>query len=211
MAPARTSNWDPVLLISQIVAMQSLHYLTLATLAPPLLAIFAESSALAYEGGAASIGMIMDWREMAGRPTFRLLHGEERWNAFAGTWSGGRRVADSAAQPGVDPIRGWVLAVTWVLACLVDVYYLFVIVRRPRMILDFAATLLFNHLVITTYYAAALPTSLFFWLVVLGSAALTVVLAEQLCVKREMTEGLVVASAPRDGGDEVEMEGLRRV
>jgi hypothetical protein len=88
-----------------------------------------------------------------------------------------------------------------------SVYYLYIIVRRPRMVLDFALTLLFNHLVITTYYAAALPTAPFFWLVVLGSAGLTVILAEQLCVKREMTEGLVIASAPRD---DMEMEGLRR-
>lgn len=103
--------------------MQSLHYLTLATLAPPLLAIFAESSALSYEGGAASIGMIMDWREMAGRPTFRLLHGEERWNAFAGTWSGGRRVADSVIQPGTDVTRGWILAVAWIFASIVEYVY----------------------------------------------------------------------------------------
>jgi len=191
--------------------MQSLHYLTLATLAPPLLAIFAEPSALAYEGGAASIGMIMDWRAMAGKPTFRLLHGEERWNAFSGAWSGGRKVADGSAQPSIDSLRGWAIGVAWVLASLVDVYYLYSIVRRPRLILDFSLTLLFNHLVITTYYAAALPTSLFFWAVVLASAALTVILAEQQCVKREMTEGLEVASAPRDQGtDDIELDGLRR-
>lgn len=41
----------------QIVSMQTLHYLTLAILIPPLLAIFAESSALEYEGGAANVGM----------------------------------------------------------------------------------------------------------------------------------------------------------
>jgi hypothetical protein len=100
--------------------MQSLHYLTLATLAPPLLAIFAEPSALAYGGGAASIGMIMDWREMAGRPTFRLLHGVERWDALTGTWSGGRRVADGLVQLGVDPLRSWILGVAWVVASFIE-------------------------------------------------------------------------------------------
>ncbi|KZV72257.1 hypothetical protein PENSPDRAFT_604732 [Peniophora sp. CONT] len=206
MAPQRHSTWDPIMLISQIVAMQSLHYLTLATLAPPLLAIFAAPEALSYEGGAASVGMVMDWREMAGRPTFRLLHGEERWNAFAGAWSGGKKLTEGGVQPGVDPLRGWVLGVAWVLASTVDAYYLFAIVRRPRLILDFALTLLFNHLVITTYYAAAVPTSIFFWVVVLAGAALTVVLGEQLCVKREMTEGLAVVRG--SDGDNVEMEGL---
>ena len=36
--------------------------------------------------------MLMDWREMAGRPTFRRLHGEERWSSFTGAWSDGRNV-----------------------------------------------------------------------------------------------------------------------
>lgn len=36
--------------------MQTLHYLTLSVLIPPLLAVFAESAALLYEGGAANVG-----------------------------------------------------------------------------------------------------------------------------------------------------------
>ena len=64
--------------------------------------------------------MIMDWREMAGRPTFRLLHGQERWYAFAGAWSGGRKLAEGVAQSGVDPMRGWVLGIAWILASLVE-------------------------------------------------------------------------------------------
>jgi len=63
--------------------------------------------------------------------------------------------------------------------------------------------------VLTTYYSAVLPTSLFFWVVVLGSSFLTLLLAEQMCVKREMSEGLVIATNSQDGGD-VEMGALRR-
>ena len=36
--------------------MQTLHYLTLAVLIPPLLALFAEPRSLEYEGGAANVG-----------------------------------------------------------------------------------------------------------------------------------------------------------
>lgn len=36
--------------------MQTLHYLTMSLLIPPLLAIFAEPESLAYEGGAANVG-----------------------------------------------------------------------------------------------------------------------------------------------------------
>ena len=90
-----------------------------------------------------------------------------------------------------------------------SVYYLYALVRRPRLILDFTLTLVFNHLVLTTYYAAAIPTSVFFWLVMCVSAAGTVVFAEQLCVKREMSEGLVVGPT-YDGDDNVEMGSLLR-
>jgi len=89
------------------------------------------------------------------------------------------------------------------------VYYLYHFFLLSRLILDFALTLLFNHLVLTTYYSAVLPTSLFFWIVVLGSSFLTLLLAEQMCVKREMTEGLVIATNSQDVGD-VEMGALRR-
>ncbi len=40
------------------------------------------------------------------------------------------------------------------------------------------------------------------------SAVVTVIVAEQLCVKREMADGLTVASSTE--GDEVEMGGLLR-
>ena len=93
--------------------------------------------------------------------------------------------------------------------CIASVYYLYSLIRRPRLILDFALTFLFNHLVLTTYYSASVPTSVFFWVVMCISTAGTVVFAEQLCVKREMNEGLVVAPAP-DGEDNMEMGSLLR-
>lgn len=72
--------------------MQTLHYLTLSILVPPLLTIFAEPDALVFEGGATNVGMIMDWREMAGRPTIRGMQGEHRWDAYYGAWSGGKQL-----------------------------------------------------------------------------------------------------------------------
>ncbi|KAF8638410.1 hypothetical protein AX17_002235 [Amanita inopinata Kibby_2008] len=216
MAPPTTvSNWDPVLLISQIVSMQSLHYLTLSILVPPLLSAFAESASLNYEGGAANVGMIMDWREMAGRPTVRWAYGSERWSSYTWAWSSGKKVGHGWTEDQwdgkIDPMRGWVIAFCWMLACSADIYFLYVLVRRPRLILDFALTLVFNHLVLTTYYAASIPTSLFFWVVLICGSILTVVVAEQLCVKREMTEGLTIAPLNTDEeADELEMGSLSR-
>jgi hypothetical protein len=67
---------------------------------------------------------------------------------------------------------------------------LYYLIRRPTSILDFSLTLLFNHLVLTTYYASSFPTSLFFWTIITASAVVQIVGAEQLCVRREMREGL---------------------
>ncbi|KZT07169.1 uncharacterized protein LAESUDRAFT_698948 [Laetiporus sulphureus 93-53] len=211
MAKSTATGWDPVLLISQIIAMQTLHYLTLAILVPPLLTIFAKSSALEYDGGAANVGMLMDWREMAGRSTSRSA--QNSWTSWNTVWSGGKQVGSGGLQGvrwdgSVDPVRGWIIAACWLAASGVDIYYLYVLIRRPRMILDFSLTLIFNHLVLTTYYSNSIPASLFFWAVMAASAALMVIVAEQLCVKREMTEGLAVA-APTEG-DDLEMGNLLR-
>lgn len=76
------------------------------------------------------------------------------------------------------------------------------------MILDFSLTLLFIHFVLTTYYSSSFPTSLFFLAIMVLSTGITVIAAEQLCVKREMSEGLAVAT--NDEGDDVEMGNLLR-
>ncbi|OCH89769.1 hypothetical protein OBBRIDRAFT_835534 [Obba rivulosa] len=209
---AKSSGWDPVLLISQIIVMQTLHYITLSILIPPLLVLFAEPHSLEYEGGAANVGMIMDWREMAGRPVSRPPEGSGPWSSWNSVWSGGKQFQGSGdlhagLSGSIDPVRSWILAICWMLASGADIYYLYTLIRRPRLILDFSLTLIFIHLVLTTYYSSALPTSLFFWVVMLASAVLMVIAAEQLCVKREMTEGLTTV-APE--GDDVEMGALLR-
>lgn len=199
--------------------MQCLHYLTLAVLTPPLLAVFAEPVSLSWVGGAANIGMLMDWREMAGRPTAMArgssVQGDDRWRSYTQwAWSGGERVAHGWSvdrwDGSIDPIRGWVIAACWLAACGADIYYLYTLIRRPRLILDFSLTLVFNHLVLTTYYSAALPTSLFFWAILLIGALISVVSAEQLCVKREMSEGLNVTAVQELITDEMELGSMRR-
>jgi hypothetical protein len=65
--------------------------------------------------------MIMDWRELAGKPTVRGLRGEQRWDALTGVWSGGRHLGHyefetGAWDGGVDAMRGWVIAMCWLAA-----------------------------------------------------------------------------------------------
>jgi len=209
MAPTsfRVQGWDPILILCQIFALQSLHYLSLSIIIPPLLTFFAEPSALAYVGGASNVGMLMDWREMAGLP------GGSGWDAsWVGAWSGGKKLGAGytsglGEEAGLDARRAWLIAYAWLIASGIDIYYLYSLIRRPTHILDFAITLLFNHLVLTTYYTASFPTSLFFWLIVGAGTAIMVIFAEHLCVKREMREGL---GASEDTGDTVELGALRR-
>lgn len=79
------------------------------------------------------------------------------------------------------------------------------------MVLDFALTLVFNHIVLTTYYSASIPVALFFWLVMIAGSVLTVIFAEQLCVKREMMEGLVVKPLEEyEQAEDMEMGSLLR-
>jgi len=232
--PPRIQGWDPILIISQIVSLQSLHYFTLCFILPPLLALFAEPHALAHQGGASNVGMIMDWREMAGRPTITGVKGDDSrgYNAFSGVWRGGERLTGGTLRGwewdgGADPMRGWIIGISWLLTSGADVVYIYHVVRKPTHVLDFALTLVLNHLILTTYYSASLPSSLFFWLVVAGGAAITVVFAEQLCVRREMREGLwTMQQRPQDarhldaeegrvfghrdgdvGGENIEMNG----
>lgn len=104
------------------MALQALHYLALGILVPSLLTTFANASSLAYEGGPANVGMIMDWRELAGRPT--SIGRSRGWNAFDAVYSGGIAFSASKDAPwrelGGDPLRGWLIAVAWNAAAFVE-------------------------------------------------------------------------------------------
>jgi hypothetical protein len=101
----------------QIVALQALHYLTLSILVPPLLIFFCDPYALEYEGGTANVGMIMDWREIAGRQTIGGGVGVSGWNVFKEAWKGGWKGSlRGETYPGSDAMRGWVLAGCWILS-----------------------------------------------------------------------------------------------
>ena len=66
----------------------------------------------------------MDWREMAGRPTVQGWNREDRWDVYAGAWSGGRKFDhkgfDDQQWSGIDPIRGWIIAFCWLMASCVE-------------------------------------------------------------------------------------------
>lgn len=89
-------GWDAVRILSQIASLQTIHYLILATLLPPFLAIFAETSSLMFEGGPTQVGMLFDWRQIAGRPTFDWAAPKHPGNA---AWT------DDGLEPQRDPVE----------------------------------------------------------------------------------------------------------
>lgn len=89
----------------QIISLQTIHYLTLALLLPPLLAAFTTPSLLEYSGGPQTVAHIIDWRELASRPTitessFTSLNlnldgaAGNGWRKLRGAWSGGKVVGE---------------------------------------------------------------------------------------------------------------------
>ncbi len=98
--------------------MQTIHYLTLSTLLPPLLSTLTSPSLLTYSGGPSTVSHILDWREMAARPTvsyssfagFDLGNSDSGagggggsgsgWRKLRGAWSGGKKVGQVKIEPG---------------------------------------------------------------------------------------------------------------
>lgn len=69
--PSATSNSE------QILSLQALHYLVLALILPSSLALLTFNKyALDFQGGVASLSLMLDWREIAGDP---IVDGGRAW------------------------------------------------------------------------------------------------------------------------------------
>jgi hypothetical protein len=94
-------SFSRINLILQIISLQAIHYLTLSTILPPLLGL-TNPSLLTYSGGPSTVGHILDWREMASRPTVsqssfhNLLDfsASNSWRKLRGAWAGGKQIGE---------------------------------------------------------------------------------------------------------------------
>jgi hypothetical protein len=89
-----------------------LHYLTLSLLTPPLLASLTSPALLTYSGGPSTVSHILDWRELAARPTIssssfshlagaNLESAAEGWGKLRGAWAGGKQVGKVKGEEGL--------------------------------------------------------------------------------------------------------------
>lgn len=102
---------DTLRILTQIFSFQALHYLILATLLPPFLAIFAETSSLMFEGGPTQVGMVFDWRQIAGRPTYDWTPFSK--NGSAKGWLETGREGEEEGKKGQEMVVDPAILVRW--------------------------------------------------------------------------------------------------
>ncbi|KAF2233680.1 hypothetical protein EV356DRAFT_486310 [Viridothelium virens] len=85
-----------------------------------------------------------------------------------------------------DITVGWMLGLCWLLNSLICVIFLLLLIARSKLIPDFAITIHFLHLIVTSFYTRALPTNFFWWVLQIASAALMTSLGIWSCQWREL-------------------------
>ncbi|KAI9888512.1 MAG: hypothetical protein M1814_006874 [Vezdaea aestivalis] len=85
-----------------------------------------------------------------------------------------------------DTTVGWMLGLVWMLNSFVSVIALLIIVSRSKLILDFALTIHFFHLLLTSVYTHSIPYNLLWWCLQVASATLMTTLGVWSCQRREL-------------------------
>ncbi|KAI9354888.1 integral membrane protein S linking to the trans Golgi network-domain-containing protein [Zopfochytrium polystomum] len=104
-----------------------------------------------------------------------------------------------ASELRTGTVMGWSLAAAFFLNAAVSAYFLLLIVQRAKLCLDFAATVHFFHLILTSLYSGGVPSSFFWWLVFVGCIVVMALAGEYLCMQRELLP-IMVGSKGRGGG-----------
>ncbi|KAF2466819.1 uncharacterized protein BDR25DRAFT_336368 [Lindgomyces ingoldianus] len=85
-----------------------------------------------------------------------------------------------------DTTVGWTLGLVWVLNSLACAVFILLLIARSKLVLDFALTIHFVHLIVTSFYSHAIPTNLFWWALQICSATLMTSLGVWACQWREL-------------------------
>ncbi|KAK2763789.1 hypothetical protein FQN54_009406 [Arachnomyces sp. PD_36] len=85
-----------------------------------------------------------------------------------------------------DTTVGWTLGLVWMLNSLIGVVFLLLLISRSKLVPDFALTIHFVHLIVTSLYTHSLPTNWLWWGLQFSSAALMTFLGIWACQWREL-------------------------
>ncbi|KAF2685753.1 hypothetical protein K458DRAFT_364746 [Lentithecium fluviatile CBS 122367] len=85
-----------------------------------------------------------------------------------------------------DTTVGWTLGLVWVLNSLTCVVFILLLIARSKLVLDFALTIHFIHLIVTSLYSHGIPSNFFWWALQLCSMVVMTFLGVWACRWREL-------------------------
>ncbi|EXJ85131.1 hypothetical protein A1O3_05806 [Capronia epimyces CBS 606.96] len=85
-----------------------------------------------------------------------------------------------------DNTIGWTIGFLWVVDGFITVIPILLLVSRSKLVPDFALTIHFLHLLVTSLYTRTVPTNLLWWGLEAASATLTISLGVWACRYREL-------------------------
>ncbi|KAI6246627.1 hypothetical protein HI914_04801 [Erysiphe necator] len=85
-----------------------------------------------------------------------------------------------------DTTVGWMLGMIWVLNSFTGIVLMLVLVRRSKLVLDFALTLHFIHLLTVSVYSHSLPRNIIWWATQFISAGTIIFMGVWSCQWREL-------------------------
>ncbi|KAI0996445.1 hypothetical protein K3495_g11736 [Podosphaera aphanis] len=85
-----------------------------------------------------------------------------------------------------DTAVGWTLGVVWISNSVVGVIAMLILIQRSKLILDFALTLHFIHLLVVSFYSHSLPRNLLWWALQVISSGIMTALGVWSCQWREL-------------------------
>ncbi|KAF2835923.1 hypothetical protein M501DRAFT_940920 [Patellaria atrata CBS 101060] len=85
-----------------------------------------------------------------------------------------------------DITVGWMLGLIWMLNAFISVIFILLLIARSKLVPDFAITIHFIHLVVTSLYSHSIPTYWFWWALQVASAVLMTSLGIWICQYREL-------------------------
>ncbi|XP_066142565.1 protein SYS1 homolog isoform X1 [Euwallacea fornicatus] len=154
----RYTQWDPWLIISQIVSVQCILYLTLAF----LLVVFG-----ALIGDTRSLDHIFEYHVCV--------------YAINPLWL---NVKFQEIQ--VRDIGGRIVITSFVVNSLIGSLVLWTIVERTKQCMDFSCTWHVIHLIICWFYNGEFPTTFSWWILNVACATIMCVCAEFFCLRTEL-------------------------
>ncbi|KAF2827338.1 hypothetical protein CC86DRAFT_393494 [Ophiobolus disseminans] len=87
-----------------------------------------------------------------------------------------------------DTTVGWTLGLVWVLNSLIwdSAIFILLLIARSKLVLDFALTVHFIHLVVTSLYSHGVPANFLWWMLQICSATVMTSVGVWACQWREL-------------------------